>query len=161
MFTVGEFSKICQVTIKTLHYYDRIGLLQPSKVDKFTGYRYYDNTQLDKMLLIQRLKRYGFSLEEIAQLMECTEAELLLAKLRRQQHKLQQQMQSTQLIINELDAHLQSIERTGNIMEYQKNYEIKLLETPNRAVLTCRQNMGWVNLASITAAFLNALLKKS
>ena len=89
MFTVGEFSKICQVTIKTLHYYDRIGLLQPSKVVKFTGYRYYDNTQLDKMLLIQRLKRYGFSLEEIAQLMECTEAELLLAKLRRQQHKLQ------------------------------------------------------------------------
>ena len=52
MFTVGEFSKICQVTIKTLHYYDRIGLLQPSKVDKFTGYRYYNQTQLDKMLLM-------------------------------------------------------------------------------------------------------------
>ena len=78
MFTVGEFSKICQVTIKTLHYYDRIGLLQPSKVDKFTGYRYYDNTQLDKMLLIQRLKRYGFSLEEKAQLIECQDAELLM-----------------------------------------------------------------------------------
>ncbi len=99
MFTVGEFSKICQVTIKTLHYYDRIGLLQPSKVDKFTGYRYYDNTQLDKMLLIQRLKRYGFSLEEIAQLIECPDAELLLTRLRRQQNKLKQQMQHTQLKI--------------------------------------------------------------
>ncbi len=160
MFTVGEFSKICQVTIKTLHYYDRIGLLQPSKVDKFTGYRYYNQTQLDKMLLIQRLKRYGFSLVEIAQLMECPDAELLLAKLRRQQHKLKQQMQSTQLIINELDAHLQSIERTGNIMEYQKNYEIKLLETPNRAVLTCRQNMGVGEFGQYYSSIFERIAKK-
>ena len=160
MFTVGEFSKICQVTIKTLHYYDRIGLLQPSKVDKFTGYRYYNQTQLDKMLLIQRLKRYGFSLEEIAQLMECTEAELLLARLRRQQHKLQQQMQSTQLIINELDAHLQSIERTGNIMEYQKNYEIKLTQTPARAVLTCRQNMGVGEFGQYYSSIFERIAKK-
>lgn len=142
MFTVGEFSKICQVTIKTLHYYDRIGLLQPIKVDKFTGYRYYSQPQLDKMLLIQRLKRYGFSLEEIAQLIECNEAEQVLARLRRQQTKLQQQMQSTRLIIKELEEHLQSFERTGNIMDYQKNYQIKLRETPSRAVLTCRQDMG-------------------
>ena len=34
MLTVGEFSKICQVSIKTLHHYDRIGLLTPVKVDE-------------------------------------------------------------------------------------------------------------------------------
>lgn len=40
MYTVGEFSKICQVSVKMLHYYDRIGLLAPFKLDPFTGYRY-------------------------------------------------------------------------------------------------------------------------
>ena len=38
MYTVGEFSKICQVSVKTLHYYDRIGLLPPLTVDAETGY---------------------------------------------------------------------------------------------------------------------------
>ena len=41
MYTIGEFSKICQVSVKTLHHYDRIGLLTPFRVDSFTGYRYY------------------------------------------------------------------------------------------------------------------------
>ena len=48
MFTVGEFSRICQVSIKTLHHYDRIGLLAPLKVDPFSGYRYYGQQQVEK-----------------------------------------------------------------------------------------------------------------
>lgn len=65
MYTVGQFSKICQVSVKTLHYYDRIGLLPPLAVDAETGYRYYGSEQIDQMLLISRLKRYGLSLEDI------------------------------------------------------------------------------------------------
>lgn len=49
MLQIGEFSKICQVSIKTLHHYDRIGLLAPAKVDRFTGYRYYQAGQIDMM----------------------------------------------------------------------------------------------------------------
>ena len=71
MLTVGEFSRICQVSIKTLHYYDRIGLLVPIKVDPFSGYRYYGQQQVERMLLIGRLKRYGFSLEDIRMLLDC------------------------------------------------------------------------------------------
>ena len=41
MLSIGEFSKICKVTVKTLRYYDRIGLLKPVHVDDMTGYRYY------------------------------------------------------------------------------------------------------------------------
>ncbi len=46
MYTIGEFSKICQVSVKTLHHYDRIGLLTPFRVDSFTGYRYYTKDQV-------------------------------------------------------------------------------------------------------------------
>ncbi len=42
MFKVGEFSKLSQVSVKTLRYYDELGLLKPSQVDKFTSYRYYN-----------------------------------------------------------------------------------------------------------------------
>ncbi|MCI8639947.1 MAG: MerR family transcriptional regulator [Coprococcus sp.] len=77
MFTIGEFSKICQVSVKTLHHYDRIGLLKPEKVDTYTGYRYYSQNQMDTMLLIQRLKRYGFSLEEARGFLDCTDKRAL------------------------------------------------------------------------------------
>lgn len=64
-FKIGEFSKLCQVTVKTLRYYEEIGLLTPLEVDKWTGYRYYDTNQLRQMARIAYLKRLGFSLEEI------------------------------------------------------------------------------------------------
>ena len=55
MLTVGEFSKICQVSVKTLHHYDKIGLLRPQKVDPLNGYRYYGKEQVEQMLLIMGL----------------------------------------------------------------------------------------------------------
>lgn len=142
MLTIGEFSKICQVSVKTLHHYDRISLLKPAKVDVWTGYRYYSQEQMEKMLLIQRLKRYGFSLEEIRELLACTEKCALFTKLLKQKEQLKQQMRETELIISELSAHLENFERTGDIMGYQKSYEVQVRKTPDRAVLACRQRMG-------------------
>ncbi|MDE7423549.1 MAG: MerR family transcriptional regulator [Lachnospiraceae bacterium] len=142
MFTIGEFSKICQVSVKTLHHYDKIDLLKPVKVDEFTGYRYYSQPQMEKMLLIQRLKRYGFSLEEIREFLDCTQESICFSILLKQKERLKQQMRQMQLIINEMSAHLQNFERTGDIMGYQKDYEIEVRETPVRAVLACRNKMG-------------------
>ena len=142
MLSIGEFSKICQVSVKTLHYYDRIGLLRPVRVDAFTGYRYYSQEQMEQMLYIQRLKRYGFLLEEIRELLACTDAHMLASRLLQQKERLKQKKMETEGILSELTAHLQDFERTGNIMGYQKGYEIRLTETPARNVLACRQKMG-------------------
>ena len=142
MLTTGQFSKICQVSVKTLHYYDKIGLLTPLRVDSLTGYRYYSREQMDRMLLIGRLKRYGFSLEEIADILVCGDERVLFSKLKHQKEKLTLQRQETELIISELSDHLQNFERTGNIMGYQKRYEICTVYTPDRAVIASRQMMG-------------------
>lgn len=56
---------MCQVTVKTLRHYAEIGILRPHEVDEWTRYRYYDVSQLTDMVEILRLKRLGFSLEEI------------------------------------------------------------------------------------------------
>ena len=142
MFTIGEFSRICQVSIKTLRHYDKVGLLKPAKVDALTGYRYYSQRQLEVMLLIQRLKRYGFPLEEIRGMLNGAEEKELFSKLLRQKEKLLQQRQETDQILKELTGHLRDFERTGDIMGYQKKYEIQLVEAPERNVIASRQKMG-------------------
>jgi len=45
--TRSEFSALTGVSVRTLHYYDEIGLLHPAFVDKNTGYRYYDKKEMD------------------------------------------------------------------------------------------------------------------
>lgn len=142
MLSIGEFSKICLVSVKTLHYYDRINLLKPAKIDAFTGYRYYSRGQMEQMLFIQRLKRYGFSLEEIRELLSCADEGVLFSKLLQQREKLVQKLRETEQTIVELSAHLKDFERTGDIMGYQKGYEIQLAQAPERIVLSCRQKMG-------------------
>ena len=47
--TIGEFSRFCQVTVKTLRHYDKLGLLVPSEVDEWTHYRYYDVSQMQQL----------------------------------------------------------------------------------------------------------------
>ena len=141
MYQIGEFSKICQVSVKTLRHYDRIGLLKPVEVDRFTGYRYYDRSQLERMLLIRRLKRYGFSLDEVQTLLSC-ESDGFRDALLRQRDKLTWQQQEIGMTIHDLTLYLQHLERTGNIMEIQQNHEIKVLETPPIAVISCRQRLS-------------------
>jgi DNA-binding transcriptional MerR regulator len=67
---IGEFSRLCRVTVRTLRHYEEIGLLVPEIVDQFTGYRYYSIEQLQKMQSILQFKGMGFSLEEIRELYE-------------------------------------------------------------------------------------------
>ena len=70
MFSIGEFSKLGRVTVDTLRHYDALGLLKPAKVDPITGYRYYSARQLMSLNNILALKEIGFSLEEVARILQ-------------------------------------------------------------------------------------------
>ena len=70
MIRIGDFSKLSRVSVKTLRFYDEMGLLRPVEVDRFTGYRYYEFDQLPRLHRILALKDLGFSLEEIGRLLE-------------------------------------------------------------------------------------------
>jgi DNA-binding transcriptional MerR regulator len=69
MFKIGDISKLSRVPVKTLRYYDEIGLLKPVAVDRFTRYRYYSIDQLPALYRIWGLKELGFSLEQVGQLL--------------------------------------------------------------------------------------------
>ncbi len=66
---IGEFAKICGTKISVLRHYDKEGLLEPDYVDRFTGYRYYSAEQIPIFLRITALKKAGFSLPEIKQML--------------------------------------------------------------------------------------------
>ncbi len=68
-YTVGELAKIAQVTAKTLHFYEKKGLLVPSLVSE-SNYRYYSFNDIEKLQLILALKLFGFSLNDIKYLMK-------------------------------------------------------------------------------------------
>jgi effector-binding domain-containing protein len=70
MFKIGEFSKLCGLSADTLYHYEKLKILIPLSIDKFTGYRRYDASQLVTVNKILALKDAGFSLDEIANVLK-------------------------------------------------------------------------------------------
>lgn len=66
MYRIGSFSKLAKVTVKALRYYDEVGLLRPSHVDRETGYRMYATEQLIPLQRIAALRQAGLSIEEVS-----------------------------------------------------------------------------------------------
>ncbi len=66
---INEFAKLTGVSVRTLHYYDQIGLLKPAEVDEWTGYRFYDEKSLEKMQQIMFYRELDFSLNWISEIL--------------------------------------------------------------------------------------------
>lgn len=160
MLSIGEMSRICGVTVKTLRHYDKIGLLKPECVGGGNGYRYYGEGQIGRMLLIGRYKRYGFSLPEIRELMELAEGELLARRLRQQKLRLEQQNDRTSLILGEMERHIRDFERTGDIMSYQKEYQVTVETCGELALLTERQVMSVEEFGTYYSRIYEAIARK-
>ncbi len=76
MISIGELSGASKVTVKTIRYYQDLGILEPVKIDIVTGYRYYDYNSFDRLNSIITLKEFGFTLKEIQKILkECEKEE--------------------------------------------------------------------------------------
>src|SRR5688500_1023387 len=87
MLSIGEFSKITGLSVKTLRFYHEAGVLVPSHVDRDTGYRYYALSKIDEARIIKQLSLLEFPLEEIADILKShdDDADLLEFLERRKQ----------------------------------------------------------------------------
>lgn len=65
LLKIGDVANICQVSIKTLRYYEKEGLISPKFIDVMTGYRHYDEKNVEDICKIKFYKKLGFSLKEI------------------------------------------------------------------------------------------------
>lgn len=101
---IGEFSKLCRVTVKTLRHYDEMGLLVPDATDEWTGYRYYSLEQFQQMGTILHLKRLGLSLAEIAEVLERGDSRPDIATVRQKMKECQQELHRLSLRLQELQS---------------------------------------------------------
>ncbi len=73
LYSIGEVSKICNVSRKALRFYDEIGIVSPDKVDESTHYRYYSRKSLLDLTIVKYYKQMGFKLEEMRKLLNSEE----------------------------------------------------------------------------------------
>ena len=66
---IKAFARLSGVSVRTLHYYDEIGLLRPAAVDGQTGYRYYDEASLLRMQEILFYRELDFPLKSIVEIL--------------------------------------------------------------------------------------------
>ena len=110
MFKIGEFSRLSRVSVRMLRHYDQLGLLTPSQTDPFTGYRYYSAEQLPRLSRIIALRDLGFSLEQIAGMLdEDLSTEQLLGMLKLKRAEVEEQMQSEQQKLRRLEVRIRQM----------------------------------------------------
>jgi DNA-binding transcriptional MerR regulator/effector-binding domain-containing protein len=115
MFTIGEFSKLSGLTVKTLRFYHEEGLLIPAFVDPDTGYRYYNEVQIETARVIAYLRSLEFSIGEIKQLLVTEDESGLLERLERQRLQIKAQIKRLQRTVRSLDQFIAE-ERQGHAM---------------------------------------------
>lgn len=135
-FKIGEFSKLCQVTVKTLRHYEEMGFLVPFVVDQWTGYRYYDISQLRRMNRIAYFKGLGFTLEEIFDIFD-DDSQMPSSEMIRSKSELCQRE------IERLIKRQAELAKLGTMLHNQENIMEKVTEKslPSRIFATHRRKI--------------------
>ncbi len=115
---IKEFAELTGVSVRTLHYYDEIGLLKPSEVDAQTGYRFYDEKSLQRMQEILFYRELDFSLKTIAEILSSPDYDKQQALSRQRQLLLAKKERLEQLI-----AAIDSVEKGEGFMKTNNEYE--------------------------------------
>ena len=115
---IKEFAELTGVSVRTLHYYDEIGLLKPSEVDAQNGYRFYDEESLERMREILFYRELDFSLKTIAKILSSPDYDKQKALSRQRKLLLSKKERLEQLI-----AAIDSVEKGEGFMTTNNDYE--------------------------------------
>jgi DNA-binding transcriptional MerR regulator len=100
--TVGEFSRLTHLSVKTLHHYHEIGLLAPVSVDSSSGYRRYGTSQVDTALLIRRLRELRMPLPDVRAVVEAGDGAAREETLRTHLERMEQELAHTRDVVTSL-----------------------------------------------------------
>ncbi|WP_297429841.1 MerR family transcriptional regulator [Clostridium sp.] len=132
-YQIGEVSKICNIPIKTLHYYDEIELLIPRKVDPDSNYRYYSNDQLTLVLVIKYFKEAGFSLKEIKVLLGREDLEYNTREINEKCIEIDNKINDLKMLKEKLQFCIKESKKKKH-----KNFKIEIKEIPTSYVAYLR-----------------------
>src|ERR1700678_843477 len=105
--SIGDFSRMTHLSIKALRFYHDQGLLEPARIDTFTGYRYYEPKQVPVAQVIRRFRDLGMPLDQVKAVLEApdlsTRNKAILAHL----EGMQAELTRTQATVADLQALLE------------------------------------------------------
>ena len=135
MYKIGEFSKITNLTIKALHYYDEQNILKPSSKNE-ANYRFYSDEDLKKARLIVILKNFSFSIKEIKDVIDnYTSEEDLKYFLNEKRDAILENIKKEKELVNLINRNIPS---TLFKEEYTMNYLVERKNIQKTNVITFR-----------------------
>lgn len=135
MFKIGEFSKLAQVSIRMLRYYDEMGLLKPAKIDKFTNYRLYSIDQISTLNKIIFLRDLGFNISEISLTLNNWDTEFIEKQLEKKRFETEKTIRSEQDKLVKIEHAKKDI----RLEKAFKHYDVSIKSIPSYKVLSLRR----------------------
>lgn len=135
MFRIGEFSKLTQVTIRMLRYYDEMGLLKPAQIDPWTGYRMYSIEQIPVLNKIIYLRDSGFNVAEIAVVLNNKDDCFIVEQLDKKYEEIEQAIQLEKDKLRKIELAKKELQSNRN----EFHYNILIKSIPAYQVLSLRR----------------------
>lgn len=137
MFKIGEFSKLTQVSIRMLRYYDEVNLLKPAAIDPVNNYRLYAAEQIPTLNQIIFLRDLGFNVKEISDAIENWQLETIAKRLEQKQQMLETQLSLEQKRLTKLAIAQQDLQKD----KIELHYNITIKSVPSYQVLSLRKKV--------------------
>lgn len=137
MFRIGEFSRLTQVSVRMLRYYDETGLLKPAQSDTFTGYRLYSAEQIPSLNKILFLRDLGYTVAEIAAVLDNWDTAYIGQKLEDRQNQIKAGIEKEK-------EKLQKIKQAKRDLQKEQiniHYNVAIKAVPAYQVLSLRRVM--------------------
>lgn len=135
MFRIGEFSKLTQVTIRMLRYYDEVGLLKPEQIDPWTGYRMYSVEQIPVLNKIVYLRDSGFNVAEIAVALDNDNDSFVVEQLDKKHSEIEKIIQIEKEKLRKIQLAKRELQSSRNEM----HYNVLIKSIPQYQVLSLRR----------------------
>ncbi|MCK6257286.1 MerR family transcriptional regulator [Fictibacillus sp. KIGAM418] len=114
-FSIGQMAKLHSIPVKTLRYYDEIGLFTPVNVDPVSGYRYYSFEQFELLDIIYYLKSMGVPLKQIKLQLEKRNLDSFLDILQNHKEDAEEKIRELESISKRLEHRITEIQKTKSV----------------------------------------------
>ncbi|MBP2098710.1 MerR family transcriptional regulator [Enterococcus rivorum] len=136
MFKIGEFSRLSQVSIRMLRYYDEQGLLTPAKIDEESGYRFYQVQQLPVLEKIVLLRNLKFSVAEIAEVIQSVDESHLEKRLNEKYQQIEKEIELEKKRLLQIEETIQRIKN-----EDEEFYHVSFKTVPKESIVSLRKKI--------------------
>ena len=139
LFSIGEVSKIKNITVKALRYYHKMGILEPKFIDESTGYRYYSIEQFIYIDIIKGCRELGTSIAELQEIFKDCDMDKLLKFSKEKRKEAEENILKMKEIIKHIDLLNESVENSRNALN-KDDIEIKYFDKRYIVVSECKES---------------------